>query len=91
MSSKKDTASFSDKTKKRLYLLFWLGGLSPFIIITLLLLFQSEDDLPSVEMLDNPPEMLASIVSLRENIRHCTRGRPRWSSSVRTTTRSTAG
>lgn len=62
MSSKKDTASFSDKTKKRLYLLFWLGGLSPFIVITLLLLFQSEDDLPSVEMLDNPPEMLASII-----------------------------
>lgn len=62
MSAKKDAASFSDKTKKRLYLLFWLGGLSPVFIITALLLFQSEDDLPSVEMLDNPPEMLASII-----------------------------
>jgi penicillin-binding protein 1A len=62
MSAKKESAGFSDKTKKRLYVLFWLGGLSPFFVITALLLFQSEDDLPSVEMLDNPPEMLASIV-----------------------------
>lgn len=62
MSAKKESAGFSDKTRKRLYILFWLGGLSPFFVITALLLFQSEDDLPSVEMLDNPPEMLASIV-----------------------------
>lgn len=62
MSAKKESSDFSDKTKKRLYILFWLGGLSPFFVITALLLFQSEDDLPSVEMLDNPPEMLASIV-----------------------------
>lgn len=62
MSSKKDTASFSEKTQKRLYWILWLGGMSPILIITVLLLFQSEDDLPSVEMLDNPPEMLASII-----------------------------
>ena len=62
MSAKKEAAGFSDKTKKRLYILFWIGGLSPFFVITALLLFQSEDDLPSVEMLDNPPEMLASII-----------------------------
>lgn len=62
MSAKKNSASFSEKTKKRAYILFWLGGLSPIFIITALLLLQSEDDLPSVEMLDNPPEMLASII-----------------------------
>lgn len=62
MSAKKDSESFSDKTKKRLYILFWIGGLAPVLIIAALLLFQSEDELPSVEMLDNPPEMLASII-----------------------------
>lgn len=62
MSAKIDTENFSDKTKKRLYILLWLGALSPIFIITALLLFQSEDDLPSIEMLDNPPEMLASII-----------------------------
>lgn len=62
MSAKKDTTSFSDQTKKRLNILFWIGGLSPIFVIVALLLFQSEDDLPSVEMLDNPPEMLASII-----------------------------
>ncbi len=62
MSAKKDSERFSDKTTKRLYTLLWIGGLSPVFIIAALLLFQSEDELPSVEMLDNPPEMLASIV-----------------------------
>lgn len=62
MSSKKDTASFSEKTQKRLYWILWLGGMSPVLIITALLLFQPEDELPSVEVLDNPPEMLASII-----------------------------
>lgn len=62
MAKKKEAENFNEKTTKRLYLLFWLGGLTPFIVITLLLLLQSEDDLPSVEMLDNPPEMLASII-----------------------------
>lgn len=62
MSAKKDSERFSDKTTKRLYTLLWIGGLSPVFIIAALLLFQSEEELPSVEMLDNPPEMLASIV-----------------------------
>lgn len=62
MSAKIDTENFSDKVKKRLYILLWLGALSPIFIISALLLFQSEDDLPSIEMLDNPPEMLASII-----------------------------
>ncbi|MCO5258651.1 MAG: transglycosylase domain-containing protein [Crocinitomicaceae bacterium] len=62
MSAKLDNENFSDKAKKRLYTLLWIGALSPIVIITALLLFQSEDDLPSIEMLDNPPELLASII-----------------------------
>ncbi len=62
MSTKKGSIGFSDKTSKRLYILLWLGALLPVIAIVTLLLIQSEDDLPSVEMLDNPPEMLASII-----------------------------
>lgn len=62
MSAKKDTENFSEKTTKRLYRLLWIGAMSPIIIIAFLLLIQSEDDLPSIEMLDNPPEMLASII-----------------------------
>ncbi len=62
MSKKTSTNEFSDKAKKRIYLLLWLFAFTPFILISTLLLVQSEDKLPSVEMLDNPPEMLASIV-----------------------------
>jgi penicillin-binding protein 1A len=50
-----------DKKKKYTYI-FWSLAMLPFLIVTCLLLFQSEDDLPPVEMLDNPPELLASVV-----------------------------
>jgi penicillin-binding protein 1A len=53
---------FSDKTKKRLNIAFWAMAAMPFIVITSLLMLQSEEDLPPVEMLDNPPELLASVV-----------------------------
>ena len=62
MAKKMETATFSSKTKNRFYFLLWFGAFIPFILIATLLLVQSEDKLPSVEMLDNPPEMLASIV-----------------------------
>lgn len=62
MSSTQNQETFSDKTSKRIYWLLWLGFLSPLLVISGLLLFQSEDELPSVQMLDNPPEMLASII-----------------------------
>lgn len=42
--------------------LFWIFGLMPMFLIICLLLMQSEDDLPSLEMLENPPELQASIV-----------------------------
>ena len=51
------------KTEKRiLYVFFWLIGLFPLMVISSLYLLQSEDDLPPVSMLANPPELLASNI-----------------------------
>ena len=47
---------------KKFVLLFWLIGILPLALISSLLLFQPDDTLPSVTMLDNPPELLASVV-----------------------------
>lgn len=41
---------------------FWLFGLSPILLVVVLLASQSEEDLPSLEMLENPPELQASII-----------------------------
>jgi len=65
MAIKKKTNNadrFSRTARIRLYTIFWIVGLLPIVLIPLLLFIQSEDELPSVEMLDNPPEMLASII-----------------------------
>jgi penicillin-binding protein 1A len=47
---------------KKVKILFWTVGLLPLLAIIILLFSQSEDDLPSLEMLENPPELQASIV-----------------------------
>lgn len=62
MSKKGEAIQFSEKTTKRLNILFWVFSAIPFLSITGLMLLQSEEDLPPVEMLDNPPELLASVV-----------------------------
>ncbi len=66
MSKKKSTpppaSQFSPQRKKQVLIALWCGGLLPLVVIACLLMFQSEDDLPSLEMLDNPPELLASVV-----------------------------
>lgn len=54
--------TFSEEGKKKMTRVFWIFAMLPFLIVTSLLLFQSEDDLPPVAMLDNPPELLASVV-----------------------------
>jgi penicillin-binding protein 1A len=54
--------SFSEKGHKRATIVYWLGATFPLLFIACLLLFQSEDDMPPVEMLDNPPELLASVI-----------------------------
>ena len=58
----KPTASLQEGDKKKLTYWFWGFSLFPFVFVALLLLFQSEDSLPPVEMLDNPPELQASVV-----------------------------
>lgn len=53
---------FTKRTRNVLTVLMWLAGLAPFLLIILLVYSQPEEELPSVQMLENPPEMLASIV-----------------------------
>lgn len=55
-------SSFSPKEHKRATIIFWLIATFPLYFIGALLLFQSEDNLPPVAMLDNPPELLASVI-----------------------------
>lgn len=64
MSKKPSKSSdiLSKRSKRRLTLILWMGALLPLTLIVALLLLQSEEDLPPVEMLDNPPELQASII-----------------------------
>lgn len=61
-SKKSDRLMFTDKTRKRLNVLLWIGMFLPAMFIFVFILKQSDDDMPSVEMLENPPELLASVV-----------------------------
>lgn len=54
--------TFNDQTIKRLNILLWIGMFMPALIIFVLIVKQSDDDMPSVEMLENPPELLASVI-----------------------------
>jgi penicillin-binding protein 1A len=63
MKDKKEVPTvLTDRNRNILTIVFWSFSLIPFLFVSSLLLFQSEDDLPPVEMLDNPPELQASIV-----------------------------
>ena len=62
MATKTAPEAFSDRSKRNLFIVLWVAALSPFIVIVSLLLMQSDDELPAVEMLDNPPELLASVI-----------------------------
>lgn len=63
--SKKEKST-SKKEKKPNYtfakIVFWLIGLTPLFAIVGLLMSQPEESLPSLDMLENPPELQASIV-----------------------------
>lgn len=61
-NSKGKSAFFNEKEHKRATIFYWLFATFPIYFIALLLLFQSEDELPPVSMLDNPPELLASVI-----------------------------
>ena len=54
--------SITKKERNILTVVFWFFGLTVIAIPFAFYVFQSEDDLPPVSMLDNPPELLASEV-----------------------------
>jgi penicillin-binding protein 1A len=58
----KGNNSFTEKEHKRATYAYWLIATFPLYFVAALLLFQSEDDLPPVAMLDNPPELSASVI-----------------------------
>ncbi|MEJ6617586.1 MAG: transglycosylase domain-containing protein, partial [Crocinitomicaceae bacterium] len=58
----KEKLQFEKRTLRILTVLLWLGAFSPVLAVTVLLMKQSDDDMPSIEMLENPPELLASVV-----------------------------
>ena len=60
--NKKPKTRFGTKTSIILFSICWLLALSPVMAITYLFMSQNESDLPSVEMLENPPELLASVI-----------------------------
>lgn len=60
--AKTQKVEFSSRTSYFLRLLVWIGGFAPLLGISALLIFQSEDNLPSIEVLENPSELLASVV-----------------------------
>jgi penicillin-binding protein 1A len=64
MANKKEIKATNTvfEKRKKWNIFLWLICLSPLATITFLLLFQSEDEMPPVAMLDNPPELLASVV-----------------------------
>ena len=52
--------SITKKERNILTIFFWFFGLTFIAIPFAFYVLQSEDDLPPVSMLDNPPELLAS-------------------------------
>lgn len=58
----KEKVQFQKRTLRILTVLLWLGAFSPVLAITFLLMKQADDEMPSIEMLENPPELLASVV-----------------------------
>jgi hypothetical protein len=51
-------ASLPDEKRKKYTKIFWGFALFPFLFVVGLIFLQSEDDLPPVSMLDNPPELI---------------------------------
>ena len=60
--NKKEKLRFTKRTSIILFVVCWFFALMPVMAITYLFSSQSEDELPSVEVLENPPELLASVV-----------------------------
>jgi len=52
----------TENLRKRFTRIFWVFSLLPFMLVFGLLVMQSEDDMPPISMLDNPPELQASLI-----------------------------
>jgi penicillin-binding protein 1A len=61
-SKQSDRTTFNQRTRRILNVLLWLGMFSPALAVFILINKQSDDEMPSIEMLENPPELLASVV-----------------------------
>ena len=60
--TKKKKTRFEKRTTVILFVVCWLLALSPIFVVWYMFASQPEDELPSVASLENPPELLASIV-----------------------------
>ena len=59
---KKEKTRFNKRTKRLLNVLLWLGAFAPVFVLISFVTGVGEDELPSVADLENPPELLASVV-----------------------------
>lgn len=64
---KNQNVSLSPEENKKFTRIFWIMALLPFVFVTALFLLQPESSLPPVEMLDNPPEVQASLIIAKKN------------------------
>lgn len=60
--TKKEKTRFTKRTTWILFIACWLLALSPIFVVWYMFSSQPEEELPSVASLENPPELLASIV-----------------------------
>ena len=69
---KRNATVLNEQEQKKMTKLFWAVALLPFFLVACLLLLQSEDDLPPVSMLDNPPELQASLILAKKSVKEDT-------------------
>lgn len=69
---KRNATVLTDQEQKKMTKIFWAFALLPFFLVASLLLLQSEDDLPPVSMLDNPPELQASLILAKKSVKEDT-------------------
>lgn len=69
---KKNATVLNEQEQKKMTKLFWILALLPFFLVASILLLQSEDDLPPVSMLDNPPELQASLILAKKSVKEDT-------------------
>ncbi len=58
----KKKAPLTPQEKKKYGRWIWIFGLLPLVVLMCLLLFQPDSSMPPVSMLDNPPELQASVI-----------------------------